>query len=146
VRNARAEARIEPAAWLPIDVYVPESLGATFEALLPALERLARARPLGRAPNPESIRMGAAGGLSIIVGEIEAVIRPAADDEAQDERDRARLQRELNDAQAMLAAARGRLASEAFTSKAPAAVVEGARTRAAELEVLVARLSERLGT
>jgi valyl-tRNA synthetase len=146
VRNARAEARIEPAAWLPIDVYVPESLGATFEALLPALERLARARPLGRAPNPESIRMGAAGGLSIIVGEIEAVIRPAADDEAQDERDRARLQRELNDAQAMLAAARGRLASEAFTSKAPAAVVEGARARAAELEVLVARLSERLGT
>ena len=146
VRNARAEARIEPAAWLPIDVYVPESLGTTFEALRPAVERLARARPLGRAPNPESIRAGAAGGLSIIVGEIEAVIRPAADDEAQDERDRARLRRELNDAQAMLAAARGRLANEAFTSKAPAAVVEGARTRAAELEVLVARLSERLGT
>jgi valyl-tRNA synthetase len=146
VRNARAEARIEPAAWLPIDVYVPESLGTTFDALRPALERLARARPLRRAPNPESIRTGAAGGLSIIVGEIEAVIRPAADDEAQDERDRARLQRELNDAQAMLAAARRRLANEAFTSKAPAAVVEGARTRAAELEVLVARLSERLGT
>ena len=29
VRNARAEARIEPAAWLPVDVYVPESLGPT---------------------------------------------------------------------------------------------------------------------
>jgi valyl-tRNA synthetase len=90
--------------------------------------------------------MGAAGGLSIIVGEIEAVIRPAADDEAQGERDRARLQRELSDAQAMLAAARGRLANEAFTSMAPPAVVDGARNRAAELEVLVARLSERLGT
>jgi valyl-tRNA synthetase len=44
----------------------------------------------------------------------------------------------------MLAAARARLANESFTSRAPAAVVEGARLRAAELEDLVARLSERL--
>ena len=40
----------------------------------------------------------------------------------------------------MLAAARARLANEAFISKAPPSVVDGARARAAELEELVERL------
>ena len=145
IRNARAEARIEPGAWLPVDVYVPESLGSTFDALAPAIERLSRARPLGRARSPEPIRGQVEGGLSVIVGEMEAVVRPAARDVAQDGRDRARLERELVEAQTMLAAARSRLANDSFTSRAPAAVVEGARARAGELELLVARLSERLG-
>jgi valyl-tRNA synthetase len=145
VRNARAEAHIQPAAWLPVDVYVPESLGPTFDALRPAIERLARARPLSREHSPDAIRQGVAGGLSIIAGDVEAVVRPATRDAAQGDRDRARLERELGDAQAMLAAARARLANESFTSRAPAAVVEGAKSRAAELEELVARLSERLG-
>jgi valyl-tRNA synthetase len=144
VRNARAEARVEPAAWLPVDVFVPDSLGLTFEALRPAIERLARARPLRREMSLASIRMGVEGGLSVIHGEIEAIVRPAARDEAQEERDRARLERELAEAQALLASARARLASEAFTSRAPAAVVEGARARATELEELVARLVQRL--
>jgi valyl-tRNA synthetase len=144
VRNARSEARIEPAAWLPVDVYVPEPLGATFDSLRPAIERLARARPLSREPGPDPIRRGVEGGLSVIAGEIEAVVRPAAQDDAQEARDRARLERELAEAEGMLSAARGRLANEAFVSKAPPAVVEGARIRAAELEELVQRLSQRL--
>ena len=144
VRNARAEARIEPAAWLPVDVYVPDSLGPTLEALRPAIERLARARPLGRAASVDSVRGDVEGGLSVIVGDIEAVVRPAARDEAQGERDRARLERELADAQALLASARARLANGAFTGKAPPTVVEGARARAAELEELVTRLTGRL--
>jgi valyl-tRNA synthetase len=144
IRNARSEARIEPAAWLPVDVFVPEPLAAPFEALAPALERLSRARPLRRQPDPESIRRGVAGGLSVIAGEIEAVVRPAARDDSQDQRDRARLERELAEAQGLLAAARARLANESFVSKAPPAVVEGARARATELEALVTRLSERL--
>jgi valyl-tRNA synthetase len=145
VRNARAEARIEPAAWLPVDVFVPESLVPTFEALLPAIERLSRARPLRRERDLESIRRGVDGGLSVIAGDAEAVVRPEARDEIQAERDRARLERELAEAQALLASARARLANEAFTSRAPAAVVEGARARAAELEELVVRLAQRLG-
>jgi valyl-tRNA synthetase len=148
VRNARSEARIEPAAWLPLDVYVPDSLGPTFEALRPAIERLGRAKPLSRAPERDSLKSGvadAAGGLSVIAGEIEAMVRPAARDHAQDERDRARLERELAEAEGMLDAARARLANEAFISKAPAAVVDGAKSRAAELEELVKRLAERVG-
>ena len=144
VRNARAEARIEPASWLPVDVFVPDRLGPTFDALLPAVERLGRARPLRREKKLDSIRQGVEGGLSVIAGEIEAVVRPEAKDEAQEGRDRARLERELAEARGLLEAARARLANEAFTSKAPPAVVEGARSRAAELAELVARLSQRL--
>jgi len=59
--------------------------------------------------------------------------------------DRARLERELAEAEGWLAAARERLANESFTSRAPAAVVEGARAREAELADQVARLQERLG-
>jgi valyl-tRNA synthetase len=144
VRNARAEARIEPAAWLPVDAFVPDSLVRTFESLRPAIERLARAKPLIRATHLGSIRQGVEGGLSVIAGEVEAVVRPAASDEAQEERDRARLERELAEAHGQLASVRARLANEAFTSKAPPAVVEGARARAAELEELVNRLTQRL--
>jgi valyl-tRNA synthetase len=145
VRNARAEAKIEPAAWLPVDVFVPESLGDTFEALKPAIERLSRARPLAREAAVEAIRRNSDGGLSVIAGDIEAVVRPAAKDEAQEGRDRARLERELAEAQGLLAASRARLANEAFTSKASSAVVDGVRARAAELEELVGRLAQRLG-
>jgi valyl-tRNA synthetase len=145
VRNARAEAKIEPAAWLPVDVFVPEPLGPTFEALKPAIERLSRAKPLLRAAGVDTIRQGSDGGLSVIAGDIEAMVRPAVRDEAQEERDRTRLERELADAQGLLAASRARLANEAFTSRAPAAVVDGVRARTAELEELVARLAQRLG-
>ena len=144
VRNARSEARIEPAAWLPVDVYVPDRLGPAFEALAPALERLSRARPLRRESSPEPIRQTVAGSLAVVAGEVEAAVRPAAGDESQAERDRARLERELAEAEGMLAAARTRLANEAFVARAPQAVVDGARARATELEALVARLSERL--
>jgi valyl-tRNA synthetase len=145
VRNARSEARVEPAAWLPVDVYVPSALTEAFGALAPALSRLARAKPLTEQTDPRTVRELAGSGLSVIVGEMEAVVRPAARDGEQEARDRARLERELAEARSMLAAAEARLANEAFLSKAPPAVVEGARVRAAELSELVERLAARLG-
>ncbi|MFL5682167.1 MAG: hypothetical protein ACJ77O_03395, partial [Chloroflexota bacterium] len=54
------------------------------------------------------------------------------------------LERELSEAEGWLAAARERLANESFVSRAPAAVVESARAREAELAEQVARLSERV--
>ena len=146
VRNARAEARIEPAAWLPVDVFVPEIAGRDIRSP-PARRSNGWPGPgrCGAKRAPTAIRRGVAGGLSVIAGEIEAVVRPAASDEAQDDRDRARLERELAEAEGMLAAARARLANEAFISKAPPAVVAGSQARAAELEELVGRLTARLG-
>jgi valyl-tRNA synthetase len=146
LRNARAEAHVEPASWLPIGVAVPEALGPAFEALRPAIERLARARPLERYLTREALHGSMSdGGLAVIAGEIEAVIGTAEGHGASADADRARLEKELADAEGFLDAARARLANEAFTSKAPPPVVEGARAREAELADQVDRLRERLG-
>ena len=55
LRNARATAKLPAVDWLATRVYVPASLGPTFETLRPALERLARARPLDRQLTPEAL-------------------------------------------------------------------------------------------
>ncbi len=148
IRNARSEARIEPATWLAVDVAIPTRLGPTFEALAPALGRLARARPLTRHLTVESLRPSGAGAtdLAIVSGGIEAVVRsatPDADPEAV-HLETARLERELETAETRLAATRLRLADTAFVGKAPAQVVENARRQEAELAELVERLRGRI--
>jgi valyl-tRNA synthetase len=144
IRNARADAKLEPAAYLPLDVYVEPELGHTLEALRPALERLTRARPLRRRLTREELRDGAQQGLAVVAGPAEAVIGLAGEDPAAAEADRARLEKELGDALRLLDAARARLANEAFVSKAPAAIVEGARAREQELAEQVERLAAQL--
>ena len=145
IRNARSEANLEPARWLETEVVVPPPLGATFEALRPAIERMTRARPLERRLTRDAM-VGGPGTLAVIAGELEAVVHPPVEavDAASGDLDRARLERDLAEAETWLAAARARLANEAFTAKAPAAVVEGARAREAELADQVERLRSRL--
>ena len=147
VRNARADAKLEPAAWLPLDVFVEPELGGAFEALRPALERLARSKPLRRHLTREDLHgtAGAAGGLAVIAGPAEAVVGTPQADPAAAEADRARLEKELAEAERLLDAARGRLLNDSFMAKAPPAVVEGARAREAELADQVDRLRDRLG-
>jgi valyl-tRNA synthetase len=150
VRNARSEARIEPGLWLRVDLAMGQTLGDTFEALRPAIARLARAKPLERHLTREALhaatRAEASAGMTVLAGEIEAVIgRPPDESATTADLDRARLEKELAEAEGRLAAARARLANEAFTSKAPPAVVEGARASEAELADQVARLRDRLG-
>jgi valyl-tRNA synthetase len=149
LRNARAESRVEAATWLPTEVVVPMSMGPTFEALRPAVERLARARPLDRRLTREALGQGSGptdGGLTVIAGELEALAHrvDGAGDGAGRDAERARLRRELDDARGWLESARARLANEAFIAKAPPNVVDGARAREAELADQVARLEDRL--
>ncbi len=147
LRNARTTARLPAGEWLETRVHVPPDLGSTFEALRPALERMARARPLHREITPEALDAARSPGDLMVVagaGDIEATIRPAALDESAGALERARLERELADAEGWLAAARERLANEAFMTKAPPAVVEGARAREAELAEQVERLRDGL--
>ena len=146
IRNARSDAKIDPGAWLPVDVAVPARLGAAFSALQPAVERLAHARPLRRHLTVEALHASAGeGGLAVIAGDSEAVIGRGHAAAAAEGLDRARLERELAQAEALLAPARARLANPEFTSRALAPVVEGARTREAELAEQVKRLGELLG-
>jgi valyl-tRNA synthetase len=146
IRNARTEAKLEPKSWLALDVHLPAPLGPTFEALRPAVERLARARPIERRTTPEALEPArVAGGLTVIAGSVEAVLgRPAAGDDAA-ALERERLARDLAESERLLAAARTRLANADFVSKAPPAVVSGARAREAELAEQVERLRERIG-
>ena len=147
VRNARADAKLESGAWLPLDVFVEPALGHALEALRPAIERLARARPLRRHLTREDLHgtAGAAGGgLAVIAGPAEAIVGTGTTDPGAADADRARLEKELADAERQLDAARARLSNDAFTAKAPAAIVEGARAREAELADQVDRLRDRL--
>jgi valyl-tRNA synthetase len=144
IRNARAEARVEPGAWLPVDVAVPPVAGPAFDALRPALERLARARPLARVADSGALHADPRGGLAVVAGDTEAVVRPVAVEAATTARDRVRLEKELADAEVQLAATRVRLADGRFTAKAPPAVVDGVRGREAELADRAARLRSRL--
>ena len=120
IRNARASAKLPAADWLETLVYVPIELGPTFEALRPAIERLARARPLQRELTPEALEAAAQpGDLTVIVagGEIEAAVRPKTTDADAGALERDRLVRDLAEAEGWLAAARERLANESFVSR-----------------------------
>jgi valyl-tRNA synthetase len=146
IRNARAEARVEPAAWLPVRLAVPPSLSGSFAGLRSAVERLGRARPLDVVGDRSELASAAGGGsLAVLAGDLEALVLLDGGTSATPDADRARLEKELTEAEGYLAAARARLANESFTSKAPAAVVEGARAREAELADQVERLRARLG-
>jgi valyl-tRNA synthetase len=144
IRNARAEAGVEPGAWLAVDVAVPAAMTPTFDALRPGLERLARARPLVRVADRATLHADARGGLAVVAGDLEAVVRPISVEAGTAARDRGRLERELADTEAQLAAAQARLADPRFTAKAPAAVVAGVRTREGELADRATRLRARL--
>jgi valyl-tRNA synthetase len=146
VRNARATAGLAAAAWLPLSVVVPAALTGTFQDLAPAIERLARARPLLLVSDRAELADDGAA-LTVVAGGLEARIGPtaaAASTQASASSERARLEKELAQAETALAAARGRLADSAFLERAPAQVVEGARTREAELAERVARLTASL--
>ena len=125
------------------------ALGPTFEALRPAIERLARARPLERELTPEALEAAASRRRPVVViaGGARGD-RPAAraHDPASADLERERLERELDEAEGWLAAARARLANERFISQGARRPWSRARAaREAELAEQVERLRDRLG-
>jgi valyl-tRNA synthetase len=140
IRNARAEAGIDPGAWLAAEITAPPELGPTVRTLGPAIERLARLRPLlireagTSSATPEA--------LIVVAGRLEASVRRPAAAEAGHDRDR--LEKDLSQTEARLAAARARLADPSFTRKAPAHIVDGARALESELAAHVEGLRAKL--
>jgi valyl-tRNA synthetase len=148
IRNARLDAGIEAARWLPASISVGDQDQAVLEELRPAIERLARLRPLqliAQSSDAEAkarVSSRTEGDLVVLGADLEAHI---ATDGAATATDRARLERELAEAEAALERAEARLADVGFTSRAPAEVVEGTRTRAGELQERIALLRARMG-
>jgi len=155
IRNARAEAGVDAGAWLPGVAIVPAADGTpesatagvapvAFEALRPAIERLARVRPLtvavaGSAGQPVE------SALPVLAGRLQVILDLGGGrSSGSTTQDRGRLEREVADTEALLEAARARLANPQFVERAPVAIVDRARARAAELEDLLVRLRESL--
>jgi len=82
----------------------------------------------------------------VIAGESEARVRLGGAAESTAELERARLDKELTTARALLQATRTRLANGAFLTKARPDVVAGSRAREAELAEQVARLEARMSS
>jgi valyl-tRNA synthetase len=138
IRNARTDAGIDPSTWLAATV-VPRSDGllAALRGLEDGVERLARVRV--SVTDDRAVLDDVPDALAVVTDHAEARL---AATEGDRERDRARVARELAEAEKHLEAARARLADPDFTRRAPAAVVEGARQRAHELAERVERLRE----
>jgi valyl-tRNA synthetase len=145
IRNARATADVPAGSWLEVQLAPSTASRSSFEAVAPAIGRLARARPLVLVDGPSELARPS-GALDVVLpsGAAELTILPAAVDGEAAGRDRGRLEKELAEAEGYLAAARARLANASFTERAPAPVVEGARERERELAAQVERLRERL--
>ena len=84
---------------------------------------------------------GAAGGQTVVVGDTTVTIGLAADGGAE----RPRLEAELRRREQEIAALERKLANAAFTSKAPAQVVQKERERLAQAQQAAVRLRELLG-
>jgi valyl-tRNA synthetase len=141
IRNARAEAKIPPVAWLDAELAAPSDMNPAVSELRPAIERLARVKATVLPADVASLN--AEGKLSVVAGRLEASLVPHADPDTID-RERGRLERELAQVETRLENARARLADPAFTGRAPAAVVDGARASEADLAAQAASLRGKL--
>jgi valyl-tRNA synthetase len=142
LRTARAEAGIEPAAWLPATIWLPEGQARdAYAELASGIARLARIRPTVAGSRTEAAGAADEGSLSVMAGALEARLeRPGADVQ----REQARLAKDLAQLEASLAQTEKRLADEQFLARAPAEIVAATRERAAELRRHIDRLAGRV--
>ncbi|MDL2334518.1 MAG: class I tRNA ligase family protein, partial [Chloroflexota bacterium] len=137
IRAARAESGVEAADVLPAQICLSDGPArAAYAQMDAALARLARVQP-----TLVDDRAALGEGLAVVTGVAEARLTRSAADR---EREQSRLEKELRNVDAQLAATNTRLADSGFTGRAPAEVVEQTRRRAAELAEQSAALKSRL--
>jgi valyl-tRNA synthetase len=145
VRNARAEYNVESGRWVEAQVYAGE-LTAPIAAYTIPIELLARARPVTFLNRRRESRPGENVLVSVLKdAEVVIPMESMVDVDAE----RTRLQKEIAENEAEAARLDIRLADEKFLTRAPAAVVEKERTKAATIKDKLVRLKQeldRLGT
>jgi valyl-tRNA synthetase len=138
VRNLRAELKVEPKVKVPVEIFAPEAdIRAMIERNVTAVERLGNVEKITFVENSLASKPGARGTARFDVHVIyERKIDVAAECE--------RLKKELEKVEKELGNNQRQLGNEQFLAKAPAKVVEGLRTRAAELDVLQGKAKSKL--
>ncbi len=135
IRNARHESNVEPGRFVEARV-----LGAApeLEAARAFIQKLARAEPLTFHPADAAFDDPA---VTVRAGGVEVVLPLAGLVDLAAERER--LARELAQAEGALARAEQLLANAGFVQRAPPAVVDKERERAAAARERMAQISER---
>ena len=144
VRNIRAELvrdsaelKSQPNKKLPIEIFAGPEIRSLVERNRGAVERLANVEAISFV---EQSLAKAAGARSTARFDVRVLYERKIDVAAE----RERLNKELAKLTQELTRATGQLSNEAFLSKAPAKVVEGLKTRRAEVEMLVQKTNEAL--
>jgi valyl-tRNA synthetase len=132
IRNIRTELKIEPKLRIPVEVHCATNIRSIAEANHGALERLANVESLTFTDEPLA---HAAGARTTSRFEVRVIYEQKIDVAAE----RERLQKELEQLTKERENKQRQLGNEQFLAKAPAHVVEGLRSRAAELEGLIAK-------
>ncbi|MGA8431847.1 MAG: valine--tRNA ligase [Candidatus Sulfotelmatobacter sp.] len=138
VRNLRAELKVEPKVKVPIEVFTGEAgIRTMIEQNRGAVERLGNVEKItfvGSSPaNKGAARSTARFDVHVVY---ERKIDVAAECE--------RLKKDLEKLEKEFANNQKQLGNEQFLAKAPAKVVEGLKTRAAELTVLLEKTRSKL--
>ncbi len=130
VRNLRAELKVEPKVKVPIEIFAQEAdIRRMIEQNLTAVQRLGNVERITFVDSSLASKAGARGTARFDVHVIyERKIDVAAECE--------RLKKELEKIEKELGNNQKQLGNEQFLAKAPPKVVEGLRTRGAELVVL----------
>ena len=140
IRNARAEAGVEPGRRIAADVF-GGGAAASIEVARAELSSLARIEPTGLrfvADRPEA----GPDALTVVAGDAVAILPLAGMIDVAVEVER--LDRELEEARVERGRATAQLSNEAFIGRAPANVVDVQRRRLATAEERIAVLEGRL--
>jgi valyl-tRNA synthetase len=140
IRNARSEYNVESGAWVEAQVHAGD-LTAAVAAYLPAIESLARTRPLTFLERRREARPGE-NVLVCVLKEAEVVIPMASMVDVDAEKARLTKEIEQNDVEANRLEVR--LQDGQFLTRAPATVVEKERTKLVSIKDRLARLRQEL--
>ena len=136
IRDVRNAYTVSPKTMLEVRVQASDSTAARIRRLqahlthLAGVERLTIGAEISRPP----------AAATRVVGDAELFVLGAVDPDAE----RARLGKQRDELRQQIAATNARLGNEQFVAKAPAHVVEGARTKLAELTAEIERVEQSL--
>ncbi len=141
IRNARVESGVDPARFIKAVIASADSKSA-LEAHAQAITNLARVRPLDIVSSAEKMKLKRDQAKILVLKGAEVILplESMVDTEAE----KGRLLKEIEANQAEIARIERLLQDDAFTVKAPAAVVDKERQKLSDRKAKLAKLNERL--